>query len=104
MARIANMEVLLHESSTIHGNGTSTVVPEERSDTNGVSDNSTVNGSNVKGEKLHGQDVSFRMLPQQEPADIQFEKITFTATEGGLFKKKSKYLYSSLLFDCFEGD
>lgn len=90
VARTSNMEVLLNEVSTIHGNGTSTVVPEERSGANGLGDNSTVKGSDVKGEKLYVQDASFRMVPRHELTDIQFKEITFTATEGGLFEKKSE--------------
>ncbi|XP_018573015.1 ATP-binding cassette sub-family G member 1 [Anoplophora glabripennis] len=35
-------------------------------------------------------DATFRMLPQKTPIDMQFENVTFTATEGGLFRKKKE--------------
>lgn len=42
----------------------------------------------VKAE--YPDDRGFNLIPSNSPVDIKFEKVTFTATEGSLFKGTSK--------------
>nr|CAI5852468.1 unnamed protein product [Callosobruchus analis] len=76
------MEVLLHESSTAAvGNG------RERSDSVYPSKPTVT----PDPEKAFLENAKFSMLPQRLPIDIQFENIRFTATEGNMCTKKSKF-------------
>ncbi|VEN48976.1 unnamed protein product [Callosobruchus maculatus] len=75
------MEVLLHESSTAAvGNG------RERSDSVYPSKPMVT----ADPEKAFFENAKFSMLPQRSPIDIQFENITYTATEGNLCTKKKQ--------------
>nr|CAH7717704.1 unnamed protein product [Callosobruchus chinensis] len=75
------MEVLLHESSTaVVGNG------RERSDSVYPSKPMVT----ADPEKAFFENAKFSMLPQRSPIDIQFENITYTATEGNICTKKKQ--------------
>ncbi|KAJ8922550.1 hypothetical protein NQ315_007580 [Exocentrus adspersus] len=81
------MEVVIHESTIGHSVGDGAT----RSDS--AKDNNSVPLKTEKFSYSNGNgtaDATFRMLPQKTPIDMQFENITYTAVEGGLFSKKNK--------------
>lgn len=82
------MEVVLHEASTVSKQMSLSLHSVKYGDSavaNGKETESFLESSN---EISNG--TTFNMPPSDSPVNIKFDNITFTATEGGIFQKKSK--------------
>lgn len=84
-----NMEAVLHESTYV-GNSK---VGENLKYSGGFESVRPSVHANVNSEKVHFYNGNKKMESFQNTVDIEFENITFTATQGNILSKKSKYLY-----------
>ncbi|XP_076252828.1 ATP-binding cassette sub-family G member 1 [Rhynchophorus ferrugineus] len=82
------MEVVLHEASTVPMQKSLSLHSVKYGDSAVTNTNETETFLETSNGVSKG--TTFNMLPSDSPVDIRFDNITFTATEGGIFQKKTK--------------